>query len=371
MILSFQGLALWAKAMNEIGSEFWLNDRCESSSQLNLANNAIYLLSGRTALDYIIRDIKAKKQFSTIAMPSYCCESMMEPLLRNGVNVEFYDVEPQDDGLRLNNPSSSSDVVFLLDYFGYTNPELPRLAEQAKAAGKTVIYDGTHKLNGNPAVEAVADYAFCSYRKWLYSNTASVKKNSGMWNLDSTALLRNTRYENLRNEAAGFKQKYINGALVDKHDFLSRFTEAEELLDSDYVGYAAEPESVDRLQSMDIASLAEKRRRNAQRLIAGLASAALPWLSVPIKTVKPDDCPLFVPVLVKPTLRTKVRQKLIDYSIYCPVHWPLSEQHYRCGIEQHDQSLYKSELSLVCDQRYELSDMDRVVETLRTIGDTI
>lgn len=358
--------------MNEIGSEFWKDIRPTLCNQLDHSNSTVYLLSGRTALDYIIRDIKATKQFAVIGMPSYCCESMIEPFLRNGVNVELYDVELNDGGSKLYyNPSSSSDAVLLLDYFGYTNPELLRLAEQAKAAGKTVIYDGTHKLKGNPAVEAIADYAFCSHRKWFYSNAASVTKNTGRWNLDSTTLLRNTRYENLRNEAAGFKQKYINGALVDKHDFLSRFTEAEELLDSDYVGYAAEPESVDRLQSMDIASLAEKRRRNAQRLIAGLASAALPWLSVPIKTVKPDDCPLFVPVLVKPTLRTKVRQKLIDYSIYCPVHWPLSEQHYQCGIEQHDQSLYKSELSLVCDQRYELSDMDRVVETLRTIGDTI
>lgn len=358
--------------MNEIGGEFWLNDKCESSSQLDHSNNTVYLLSGRTALDYIIRDIKATKQFAVIAMPSYCCESMIEPFLRNGVNVELYDVELNDGGSKLYyNPSCSSDAVLLLDYFGYTNSEVPRLAEQAKAAGKTVIYDGTHKLNGNPAVEGVADYVFCSDRKWFYSNAASVKKNTGRWNLDSSTLLRNTRYENQRNEAAEFKQKYINGALVDKREFLSCFAEAEELLDQDYVGYAAELESVDRLPSVDITALAERRCQNAQRLIDGLVLIDLPWLSVPIKTISADDCPLFVPVLIEPTLRTAVRRQLIEHNIYCPVHWPLSELHYQCGVEQHDKRLYQTELSLVCDQRYESSDMDRIVETLKTIGDTI
>lgn len=358
--------------MNEIGSEFWSDVGLSTCDQHVKSNNTIYLLSGRTALDYIVRDIKASKPFSSIAMPSYCCESMVEPFLRNVVGVEFYDVGLSDGGImQLSNIPDSTDAVLLLDFFGYANPELPRIAEQAKAAGETVIYDGTHKLNGHPAVEAVSDYTFCSYRKWFYSNAARVSKNTGVWNLETALLSRNSQYEALRNKASELKREYIDGENVDKSEFLSRFSEAEEMLDHDYISYAAEPESVERMLCTDIAFIAEKRCRNAQRLIDGLVAASMPWIKVPIKTVKPEDCPLFVPVLVEPSLRSVVRQKLIEQNIYCPIHWPLVEQHYICGIEQHDQYLYQTELSLVCDQRYDLTDVDRIVETLKAIGDTI
>ena len=68
------------------------------------------------------------------------------------------------------------------------------------------------------------------------------------------------------------------------------------------------------------------------------------------------DCPLFVPIVVSKN-RNKVRQKLIEHKIYCPVHWP----HPNVACES---NLYDLELSLVCDQRYTERDMERIIAVL-------
>ena len=83
--------------LKEIGSEFW---KVELSNKINLSfdNQSNFMLSGRTALDFLIRDIKAQKSFKKVYMPSYCCYSMIEPFLRHGVDVIFYDVLINDNG---------------------------------------------------------------------------------------------------------------------------------------------------------------------------------------------------------------------------------------------------------------------------------
>jgi hypothetical protein len=50
---------------------------------------------------------------------------------------------------------------------------------------------------------------------------------------------------------------------------------------------------------------------------------------------------------------------LIREQIYCPIHWPKSPYHGDCG------ELYDRELSLICDQRYDLTDMARMVGVIQ------
>ena len=69
------------------------------------------------------------------------------------------------------------------------------------------------------------------------------------------------------------------------------------------------------------------------------------------------DCPLFVPVLLEN--RDKVRKHLTENKIYCPVHWPKPE-----GA---DSNIYDMELSLICDQRYGVNDMERIVSVLSEV----
>lgn len=358
----------------EIGSEFWIegyqdNAHCLFGSE----QSALFVLSGRTALDFVIKDIKTERELTSVSLPSYCCESMLEPFIRNNVSIYFYDVYCNEDGIQCAYDSNvATDAVLFLDYFGYSNPYLLHFVKQAQTAGKIVIYDRTHMLNSHPSVETCTDYSFCSYRKWFYANAASVMKNNGgRWHISYADLRSNTQYTNLRNVAARLKQEYINDKSVDKREYLRKFSEAEELLDRDYEDYVAEFESVQRIKNIDMIGITKKRRENSERLTAGLRSLGFSWLFLPLNVVRECDCPLFVPVIVEKELRDIVRARLIDNSIYSPIHWPFSKQHYRCGLVESDQSLYGREISLICDQRYGFSDMDRIIETVKTIGGAI
>ena len=87
--------------MREIGSEFWLKDiptqHIEDLPQwLNVGDDRQFLLSGRTAIDFVLEDIS--QDISCVYMPSYCCESILQPFVDKEIHIEFYDVVISDKG---------------------------------------------------------------------------------------------------------------------------------------------------------------------------------------------------------------------------------------------------------------------------------
>ena len=329
-------------SMREIGSEFWMR---RPSMQMNGADNVAYLLSGRTALKFIVDDICENRRFQSVLLPSYCCESMIEPFSSAGIDVQFYPVHKD----YLEYPrENNADAVLLIDFFGYINPKNAEIARSEKQAGKAVIYDATHKIDGNPAVEAVADYSFCSYRKWFYCNFAQAIKHIGAFNC--LELKSNDRYIEIRDRAAEKKEKYIAGLTAEKEDFLKLFSMTEEILDEDYIGYSGVP------VAFDLDEIVAKRRENASYLFGELKK--IPEIKLWRDMVGTEDAPLFVPILVDPLVRRDLRFVLIKESIYCPIHWPVSSYHGECN------ELYDMELSLICDQRYDIADMERIISVI-------
>lgn len=325
--------------VKEMGSEFYKQQKKCTVHQ----DGEIIVLSGRTALDLIIRDIRKLQEFKTVALPSYCCDSMIEPFIRNNISITFYRVNVN----RIEYNEYEADAVLFLDFFGYLDDEVTEIAKKAKSKGQIVIYDSTHYLGER---EIDADYIFCSYRKWFFCNFANVKKMNGVW-LVSYPKIKQERYISIRNEAANLKEKYINGNSVDKNVFLNMFSKAEELLEIDYVNYSGEK------KSFDCVDIIEKRKENAKRLIEGLKG--LDEIKLWKTEVNKNDCPLFVPILVPSEIRDTLRKYLIMNKIYCPVHWPITDLHgeYR--------AIFNNELSLICDQRYSVEEIDREIEVIK------
>ncbi len=155
------------------------------------------------------------------------------------------------------------------------------------------------------------------------------------------------------------KADYIEGKSIEKSEFLDIFSEAEDLLEQDYIDYAADEKSISEaatlFQSVSI------RRRNAELLLQGLNSLHIVEPIFP--KIETHDVPLFLPILVKNNKRDALRKYLIENSVYCPIHWPLSLLH---SITKEEQQIYSSELSLICDQRYGEDEMNRQLELLRS-----
>lgn len=336
----------------EIGSEFW-------DVPLK-ASNIKYLLSGRTALDYIIREILLKKRVESALLPSYCCHTMIEPFLRNGIPVRFYDVyyEPSKGLCVEIPPPRQNEIFYLMEYFG--SRKLCGIDPQSiRRRWKTIIDDSTHSwMSGEPLIDV--DYRFVSFRKWAgFSAIALAVSNVGsFWTACKPR--ENEPYCEMRERAFDLKRDYICGNPTDKNVFLAEFNGAEELLEKDYVGYRPSIDAIENLENMDYEFLKNRRRENAQVLIDALKGIRGIYLM--FDKFDNDETPLFVPIMV-PDRRVGLRQFLIDNQVYCPVHWPLSDYHK--GLSERALGVYKSELSLVCDQRYDAEDMERISALIR------
>ncbi len=324
----------------EIGSEFWDVPTLEKKNHLFL-ESAQWFLSGRSALRAIINDIV---NCHTVAMPSWCCDSMIEPFIEAGMEIHFYPVYWQ---YRLvQEIKLDCDILFLMDYFGYTVQEMDLSGFKG-----IVIRDMTHSLFSKSYSDA--DYYFGSLRKWC-----GVWTGGYAWTTDGHRLvfehLNNSSYVSLREKAMRQKTEYMYGERTDK-GFLKIFEEAEESLKNVSSSPAADRD-IRLAGKLDVKYIITKRKKNAKILRETFPE----WLIFP--NMKEYDCPMFVPVLVPDGKRNDLRRFLIENRIYCPIHWPVSDYH---RLNKQTAAIYHNELSLVCDQRYTVDDMNRMVETIK------
>ena len=347
----------------EIGSEFWQTNFQALTEQGFLPSDGWpgtkqYFVSGRTALYTIIREIKESVNSSrplTAYLPSYCCHTMIDPFFQLGLSVDFYPVIFKNGSLQqLIDSRKVCDVILVMDYFGFSSveKELPK--------STVVVRDMTHALYSSNHVKKIqrADYLFASFRKWGAVAGASVaSKKTGEWS--ETSKRYHSSYISRRKRGYELKTDYIEGKSVEKCEFLDIFSEAEDLLEQDYIDYAADEKSISEaatlFQSVSI------RRRNAELLLQGLNSLHIVEPIFP--KIETHNVPLFIPILVKNNKRDALRKYLIENSVYCPIHWPLSPLH---AITKEEQQIYSSELSLICDHRYEEDEMNRQIELLRS-----
>lgn len=333
--------------MREIGSEFWDVPTTQQSNTL-FPESTQWFLSGRSAIQAIIKELK---DCHTVAMPSWCCDSMVKPFVDAGLEVQFYSVVFKCELKQ--EISLDSDVLFLMDYFGYTSPA-PELAGYKGI----VIRDVTQSLFSTSYSDA--DYYFGSLRKWC-----GVWTGGYGWTGDGHRLAEENGddfgYTVLREKAMQLKNSYIHGYIdvkgngVTDKGYLKIFDKAEEVLE--HVGIAsADIRDIELAKKIDVEFIRSRRRANA----AILRSAFTDWLMFP--ELRDTDCPTFVPVLVPDGKRDTLRSFLIKNDIYCPIHWPVSDYH---SLDERTEAIYKNELSLVCDQRYTEEDMYRLVETIR------
>lgn len=332
----------------EIGSEFWSIPLCTQNQNAIFPEHTAWYLSGTSALHAIILDIRKKYPLNSIALPSWCCESMIQPFSDHGVAVCFYPVCPEQGlGIQYDfSMISDCDALFIMDYFGY------RRDIHIPSFDGVIIRDLTHSAFCGEYADA--DYYFGSLRKW-----AGFWSGGFAWKADGQqiGLLDDhpdaDRYIRLRRAAMEEKSRYIEGSVHGK-DYLKTFELAEDLLDHGCVGSAA-PRDIAAALNLDTETIRSRRRKNADILLRAVCEFAI------FPELREQDCPLFVPILLPPEKRGSIRSTLIRQDIYCPIHWPVSPLH---RLNAHTQAAYDTALSLVCDQRYDTDNILRECSAL-------
>lgn len=349
----------------EIGSEFWTGCQPTGGGRRILpdADGLFLVLSGRTGLDCVLSDYLRTQRGRKAILPSYCCHTMIEPFLRHGFSVDFYEAFAGGDGIAFDLPADPDcDVVLFMEYFGFGNPALRAAAEKLRKSGKTVIFDATHSLlmPGYRAFSFPADYIYGSVRKWTDINLGFCLKTSEP--LTCPPLEPCPGYTALRNRAFDLKQAYIREETDDKQTFLQMFSDAEDYLERHYRAKAADERSMEHLSTLDADLLRDRRRENALCLTQAVNDLRAEQVRCLFPTVQPDDCPLFVPLIVAPTLRDTLQAHLVRRGLYFPRHWPKTSEHTFRGERA---PLFDTEISAVCDQRYTTGDMRRIAAEIR------
>lgn len=333
--------------MKEIGSEFWDVPITENENGL-FPENTQWFLSGRSALKAVISELK---DCHTVAMPSWCCDSMIKPFAEAGIEPRFYPVY-WNHGL-VQEIDQDCDALLLMDYFGYCREQ-----QDLSGFNGLVIRDVTHSLFSASCHDA--DYYFGSLRKWCGVWTGGYAWTKDGHELQQTAA-DDLGYVSLREKAMRLKKRYIDGSVDPEGRYLDKpylpvFEKAEEMLE--HIGaLPAADRDIQLARHVDVDFIKTVRKSNA-----AILRAAFPKLLLFPET-RETDCPMFVPILVPDGKRNLLRSYLIDREIYCPVHWPVSAYH---NPERRSESIYQNELSLVCDQRYTGKEMERIVKTINS-----
>ena len=333
--------------MYEIGSEFHERaTRIGKNKYTNLVNiEKRYVLSGRTAIAYIIKDVLSYSAFKKVALPAYCCASMIEPFISKGIEVIFYGTNSNNEKI-----FEQVEAVLVMDYFGVGSESTLKFAELGKRKKKILIVDATQTAFSRLATYPLADYIFASYRKWTDCLCAAVYARNGFSIVPPKKS--NDTYVASWRTAGNMKKKYLLHASGEKGTFLNLYKRANRLLEEYYEDCAPPADEIERFESIDSDYLRQRRRTNAAILIITIKEKKDE--NFMYESLGDEDCPLFVPLLVNADVRDKIQKQLIRSGIFCPFHWPIDLNYPYVKTKYHD-----CEISLICDQRYGEEEMIR------------
>lgn len=248
--------------MKEIGSEFW---KIESENLIkkdnlkyfeNLGLDVKYLMSGRTAIDYVLEDIKDDKKI--VYMPDYCCNSMVQPFIDKGYNIKYYNVDLMNNKFYIDIQFNCS-IFFGMSYFGYSNSNMDYYIKKFKMKNIAVIEDITHRVFCKKSHCESSNYLIASLRKWfpIYTGAIAINKNCNFKkNIDNYTI--NEELVKCKKLAMQLKREYIYNENIDCKDmFLDLFNKSNKLI-TDYKNRKMDNESLEILKRIDLEDIIRK-----------------------------------------------------------------------------------------------------------------
>lgn len=332
--------------MKEIGSIFPLcGKRHDGSPHNNVMVDRKLVSFCREAL-YII----AKKESAAgkrVMLPRYTCDTVIAPFREQGYECTFF---PTNSDLTIDISKTwevfatfRPNLIVVHPYFGMdlTTDEQDMLGKMHRD-GCEIILDLTQCLFSKMRLPFVKYYVG-SMRKWFaipdgaFLETAETVDIPVNENKDIVAL---------QTEAMRLRAEYFeSGDAETKSRSISLSHEVEELMTRPITPHVMAEDSVTLLACENAERQQKIRIENYKRLYEGLKDVSDIELIADISRL--TTAPLFFPFRVK-DIRS-MQRKLAQKSVYARLIW-----------EEEDRIL-----TITVDQRYDLSDMDRVIAAIK------
>ena len=356
----------------EIGSDFWIDPGEDltpsggiSLEQYRLGGSDRVLLStGRSAIALVLeeRDRPAAGRSRKALVPPYTCESVLQPFLERGYELQAYPVseELQTTPAELEEAIGKArpDVVLVHGYFGFDSLKGCGTVIRSHAGeGITFVEDVTQTLFSGH-VRLPADHYVGSLRKWAgMPDGGFAVRRTGFFSYRPEVC--DETLSRMKLAACYAKYEYLYHGRGDKQAFLDMYAAAEEHLDAADRCYRISPASEAILARLDAKRLSDRRRENYRVLFEELKD--VPGLHSVTGEPDPDTVPLYFPMYVED--RRALQLKLREERIYAPVIWPRPE--HLPAICREADDLYEHILCIPIDQRYDAQDMERVIGVIK------
>ena len=355
------------KKFDEIGGNFWVTSGNEFEKECNdnlvkisQYKNVEYVSSGRDGIRLIIQQHHINTKI--VLLPVFTCESIIKPFIDEKFQLFFYDIN-QDLSVNLSDFEQKLSIhkpsfIFLQSYFGFdTNCGIEQVVSNYKLNNACLIAnDLTHSWLSD-LKEIESDFYVISLRKWLeIADGGLVLSNHKINNNGITNEARATILGNF-NEASLLKSSFVEHANEDlKQKYRALFYQNEDLYDSSEGIFKMNESSLIRFKHYNWNATVNRRRNNYQYILNNILHKDI----TPIFPQLPTNVvPLYFPFYTKN--RTALQKKFAENRIYAPIIWPLSTV-----VEKTTNSnyIYESILCLPIDQRYDLSDMERITSII-------
>lgn len=355
--------------MNKIGGFFsfeMLNEE-ENNFFENLypiEGDIRYLMSGRCAIYYALEDLKLTDKKQVAYVPIYTCETVLDPFIKAGYQLIFYgidrDMRPIFDYSLIDKIS----VISICGYYGFCNYDR-NFVKICSDRGVKVIEDATHSIFSSDGINPYCDYVVGSLRKWIGVPSGGFAiKTTGKFSLsliepDETHLAMRSNSMTVKKNILKNPSKYNDQELIDAN---SIFWDAELMLRKIFDSYRSDEQSVFIMKHFDVQSLIEKRRSNYQYLLDNIAHNARLEIIFPV--LPKETVPSHFTIYAKD--RNTIQKFLMENGVQTTAYWPKGPL---INLDGHDDAayIYDHVLSIPCDQRYDLKDMQYICDLLKFI----
>lgn len=314
--------------MKPIGGYFSLElSRGESYHPHALAFN-----TGRNCLEYILRCRGCKKVY----IPYYTCGVVLEPFRKLGVEYEYYHIDQLleiADTVVVN----EDEALLYTNYFGLKQAYVEQLAKQY---GKQLIVDNTQAFYAR-SIKGIDSFNTC--RKFFGVPDGAYLYTDVKANIE---IEQDVSYGRM-----SFLLKRLDlGAEAGYADFREQ---SERLVGQPIKRMSNLTEQM--MRGIDYQIVAQRRRENYLYLNEHLCATNQLHL-----TLADDAVPMVYPYL---TDDKTLKQRLILEKIFVATYWPNVLEW--CKQEVWEYRLAESTVFIPIDQRYDIEDMKRIIDTIK------
>ncbi len=321
-------------------------------------NRVIYLSTGRSCIREILRSLDVANRRAII--PGFTCESVVKPFCDAGFTVQPYavngdlsiDLQKLEELVAEFDPS----IVLFHRLFGFDTCK--GIETIINRPGIVTIEDQTQFMFSEPSY-GWSNYQIGSIRKWgSFPDGAYLKSRELVIN---QPLEEDVEFVKMEADAMDMKQSYLD-KISTSTDYLRMFASARQYVDDQKKTYSISSISNYNLQEMDEDELIKRRRTNARILVEGLQGYS--WFTCVFDSVPRGITPFMIPIRVHHG-RKDFQVYLTAQRIFATVIWGCPEE-LIFQIGKTDRMIYDQILCIPCDQRYDETDMRRIVRAIRT-----